>query len=264
MCGLLATTAPICPCEAWGEDAVREAALEQQILPEDEFRELTDEAPLTEEEERAQREETEREALLAGPTYEELHPEELKLFWDRGIRLERNDRRFRMKIGGRLQLDQAWIRGDSSIRRSGLDDETDYEVRRGWLDVTGVIRNNFIYKAQIDLSGNSSGDDDRNRYIRQLYVGWTRPRDAQRRARGLLEGALHHGREHKRARVTAHGATPSARVRPQLQPGRRVQQPGLRQAGQLVGRRVPTLGRRRGGEASQPDRACDGASLDTG
>ena len=161
--------------EPQAEERAEEA--ETEGLSEEELKEHFEDAPLNEEQEREQREQREAEeewTETSGPTYEELHPAELNLFWRDGIRIERNDKRFRMKIGGRLQLDNAWIKGDRAIRPL-FDTGTDHEVRRGWLDVTGVVRDRFLYKAQIDLSGESSGDDDRNRYIRELYVGWTMP-----------------------------------------------------------------------------------------
>jgi phosphate-selective porin OprO/OprP len=158
-------------------DAERKDAARREILSDQEFRELVDDAPLTQQQEleqQEQREEAEHQAAISGPTYEELHPREYKLYWRSGIRIERNDKQVRMKIGGRLQVDYAWIKGDSAIRKR-FDTGADQDVRRAWLQVTGAFRDNLIYNAQIDLAGNSSGDDDRNRYIRQLYVGWTRP-----------------------------------------------------------------------------------------
>jgi phosphate-selective porin OprO/OprP len=149
-------------------------AEETEVLPDEEYRELTNEAAPTGEERREEQEEERRKEAEPAPPPEEVEPGAVRLWWERGIRIERNDKRFRMKISGRLMLDQAWIDGDSAID-SRFGDGWDYDVRRAWLDVSGVVRSRFIYKVQVDLAGNSAGDDDRNRYMRQTYVGWTIP-----------------------------------------------------------------------------------------
>jgi hypothetical protein len=170
---------------AMGQEAGAEeeaSAEQEEVLSEELFRELAEEAvPVEEEEaEEAEAEEVEEEveakpeAAPPAPPPEELDPAAIQVRWDRGIRIERNDKRFRMKIGGRLMLDQAWIDGDSAMDAQFFMG-ADQEFRRAWLDVTGVFRGRFIYKAQVDLAGNSAGDHDRNRYLREIYFGWTIP-----------------------------------------------------------------------------------------
>ena len=161
---------------AMGQEVAAEeeaSAEEQEVLSEELFRELAGEAVPVEKEE-AEEVEAEPEAGPPAPPPEELDPAAIQVGWDQGIRIERNDKRFRMKIGGRFMFDQAWIGGDSAIEDEFFTG-SDEDVRRAWLDVTGVFRGRFIYKAQVDLAANSSGDDERNRYIRQTYVGWTIP-----------------------------------------------------------------------------------------
>ncbi len=139
-------------------------ANEEEVLSDEDFRELAEEA-IPSEEEQAEQEE---EVLPAED------PSAVRFLWERGFRIERNDKRFRMKIGGRFMYDIAWVSGDKDIERrfsTGFDNE----VRRAWLDVTGAFRTRFIYKLQVDLAGNSSGDDDRNRYLRETWIGFTVP-----------------------------------------------------------------------------------------
>ena len=135
------------------------------------YEELFEEAPLTEEQEREEqgREHEDRKRGILPPI---LDPDGSRVYWDRGLRIERNDGWHRLKIGGRAQLDAAVIHGDKSIRRR-FDTGFDYEVRRLWLEAAGILGTRLIYKAQVDLTGNSSGDDDRGYYLRQIYVGYT-------------------------------------------------------------------------------------------
>ena len=149
------------------------SAEETEVLSEELFRELTEEAVPTKEEQK-EAEQEEEEAAPPAPAPEEVDPAAIGIRWDRGIRIERTDKRFRMKIGGRLMYDLAWISGDTAIEQQ-FSTGADEEFRRAWLDITGTFGRQFIYKAQVDLAANSAGDDDRNRYMRETYIGWTVP-----------------------------------------------------------------------------------------
>jgi phosphate-selective porin OprO/OprP len=45
------------------------------------------------------------------------------------------------------------------------------EIRRAWITLSGTVGERVIYKAQVDVTGNSAGDDDRNAYLRQTFIG---------------------------------------------------------------------------------------------
>ncbi len=165
-----ATSQPEAPAVPEAEDA----------MSDEEFSELTDEALPSEQQQAEEKAKAAQEVVepepdrMGPPPREEIDPAAIRAFWDQGIRIERNDKRFRMKIGGRFQYDVAYITGDS-IMKELFSDGFDYEIRRAWLDVSGVIRNDVIFKVQIDLAGNSSGDNSRNQYLRENYLGWTVP-----------------------------------------------------------------------------------------
>jgi phosphate-selective porin OprO/OprP len=95
----------------------------------------------------------------------------LTVRWDQGLRIERNDGFFRLKIGGRLEGDFAWIRGDEAIEEEigGLGDFT--EIRRAWVTLSGTLGRRVVYKVQVDITGNSAGDDNRNKYLRETFLG---------------------------------------------------------------------------------------------
>jgi len=100
-----------------------------------------------------------------------LAPEEYKLYWNQGLRFERNDGYFRFKGGFRLEFDVASIHGDPGIAETIGGLGTFLEFRRAWLTASGTFGKRLIYAAQVDVTGNSTGDDNRNPYIRELFAG---------------------------------------------------------------------------------------------
>ena len=106
------------------------------------------------------------------PTWQQmLKPKAFTLRWDRGLRIERNDGFFRLKVGGRLEGDFAAIRADQAIEDEigGVGDFA--ELRRAWVTLSGTVGKRLIYKIQVDVTGNSAGDDDHNEYLRQTFLG---------------------------------------------------------------------------------------------
>jgi phosphate-selective porin OprO/OprP len=106
------------------------------------------------------------------PTWQQLlKPRRLTIRWDQGLRIERNDGLFRLKVGGRLEGDYASIRADQAIEDEigGVGDFA--EIRRAWITLSGTIGKRTIFKVQVDVTGNSAGDDDRKEYLRQTFLG---------------------------------------------------------------------------------------------
>ncbi len=101
---------------------------------------------------------------------EEGDPKGYSLRWDQGIRFDRNDGAFRLKLGFRLEGDLAVITGDESIESEIGGLGTFAEVRRAWITASGTIGSRFLYKAQVDVTGQSTGDDNRNAYAREIYL----------------------------------------------------------------------------------------------
>jgi phosphate-selective porin OprO/OprP len=100
-----------------------------------------------------------------------FNPYEYDLRWENGIRLERLDGLFRLKVGARLEVDVAGIFEDQAIEDAfGASGPTEWELRRAWLTLGGTVGSRWLYKIQVDLSGNSANEDDKSAYVREIYV----------------------------------------------------------------------------------------------
>jgi phosphate-selective porin OprO/OprP len=108
----------------------------------------------------------------AEPTWRQrLKPRALTIRWDQGLRIERNDKLFRLKIGARLEGDYALIRADQAIEDEIGRVGNYVEFRRAWITLSGTIAKRGVYKIQVDVTGQSAGDDNRNKYVRENYLG---------------------------------------------------------------------------------------------
>jgi phosphate-selective porin OprO/OprP len=144
-------------------------AEEGQVLDDEKLRDINEDAVLPEEEE----EKREEQAAETAPP-PEVDPTAYRIYWDRGFRVERNDKQFRLKIGGRFMWDSVWIDGDNDIEDAFGTGYRD-EVRRAWTTLSGTYGSRVFYSVQFDMAGNSAGATGRNRYIRQAYVAITPP-----------------------------------------------------------------------------------------
>jgi phosphate-selective porin OprO/OprP len=83
---------------------------------------------------------------------------EFEVYWKNGIRLDSRDEQFKIKIGGRIQVDWATLNADNDIDESFPDIEgSGVEFRRARLYVSGTIYDAIEFKAQYDFAG---GDSD--------------------------------------------------------------------------------------------------------
>jgi phosphate-selective porin OprO/OprP len=92
---------------------------------------------------------------------------DLRVFWKEGLNLESTDKNFKLKIGGRIMNDWAWIDENSDIRDElGIGDQEDgTEFRRARLYTSGTIYGSVDYKLQFDFEG---GDAD----LKDAYLGF--------------------------------------------------------------------------------------------
>ena len=83
-----------------------------------------------------------------------------KVFWDNGFKFESADKKFKLKLGGRIMNDWAW--GDAG------DDLPEFvsgnEFRRARLFVSGDVYKYVTFKVQYDFAG---GDVD----FKDVYMG---------------------------------------------------------------------------------------------
>ncbi len=96
----------------------------------------------------------------------DVSAETLEPKWKTGLRLDGED--FKLKIGGRIMNDWFFSSSDSALEKEKDSEVITWqdgtELRRARLYVSGVIYNNFIFKAQYDFAG---GDAD----IKDMYIG---------------------------------------------------------------------------------------------
>jgi len=88
--------------------------------------------------------------------------------WSNGLQVNRNDGAFKIKLGGRIQLDWGVIDPDSSLETN--DENGVYgnnalkgsgvEFRRARLYVSGTLWEDFVFKAQYEFAGGSVGFKD--------------------------------------------------------------------------------------------------------
>lgn len=79
-------------------------------------------------------------------------PNDFRAYWDKGLRFKSEDGNFKLKIGGRIMNDWAWMSENKKLEEeSGIGDLVDgTEFRRARLYVAGSIYENIGFKAQYD------------------------------------------------------------------------------------------------------------------
>jgi phosphate-selective porin OprO/OprP len=115
--------------------------------------------------ERANHEEAYRENLLEilGEMEMDRQPNDLRLYWQDGIRMDSADGNVRLKFGGRLQYDFGWIDGGGLEPVLG-DLEDGADVRRARLYMSGTMYHDMAFKLQFDVA---DGDADlKDAYLR--------------------------------------------------------------------------------------------------
>ncbi len=114
-------------------------------------------------EERLQRQEELVESLRQ---QEKPRPETFRAYWKEGIHLDSTDHTFRVKIGGRMQNDWAFITEDQDIKDSFGSLANGTEFRRARLYLSGLLYDQIEFKFQYDFA---EGDVD----FKDVYMGLT-------------------------------------------------------------------------------------------
>jgi phosphate-selective porin OprO/OprP len=80
-------------------------------------------------------------------------PETFRVYWKNGLRFDSADKQFKLKFGGRIMNDWAWIDEDSDFNDDGssADYDNDTQFRRARLYMAGTIYGNTAFKAQWDF-----------------------------------------------------------------------------------------------------------------
>ena len=117
------------------------------------------------------------EECLKAAKVAEPDPKQFKAYWKSGLRMDSYDKKFKLKIGGRIQWDWGAVFIDEDKQdaaaadpnREALGQEPGFgtRFRRARLYSEGTIYGNTIYKAQFDFAGDQVEAKD-------LYVGLTK------------------------------------------------------------------------------------------
>lgn len=93
---------------------------------------------------------------VASPSPEKS-PEDMRVYWKGGVRLESEDGRFKLRMGGRIHQDWAWFRQDDRLTRAFGNSQDGTEFRRARLFLSGLLYDTVSFKAEYDFAG---GDSD--------------------------------------------------------------------------------------------------------
>jgi phosphate-selective porin OprO/OprP len=93
------------------------------------------------------------EAKPAGEVQKtEPNPSDFHAYWKDGLRLETQDGNYKLKFGGRLQIDGGWIGGDELQEELGADMKDGVEMRRARLSVEGTMYQFLDFKLEYDFA----------------------------------------------------------------------------------------------------------------
>ena len=101
------------------------------------------------------------------------HPNPMQIYWKDGIRIDSDDGLFKLKIGGRIQLDGAIMDADNGLERRGIGDlEDSVEFRRARISIQGDIYDDYFFEVEYDFAGGDADFKDVYMGMRHLpYVG---------------------------------------------------------------------------------------------
>ncbi len=77
----------------------------------------------------------------------------LRAFWDTGLRLETEDGRFKLRVGGRVMTDFAWFDQARPLELAFGDEEDAAEFRRARIRLQGDVYDDLFYKLQFEFAG---------------------------------------------------------------------------------------------------------------
>ncbi len=90
-------------------------------------------------------------------------PEDMRVYWKDGVRMETEDGRFKLRLGGRIHQDWAWFKQDTSIARAFGNSQDGTEFRRARLYLSGLLYDAVSFKAEYDFA---DGDSD----LKDVYM----------------------------------------------------------------------------------------------
>jgi phosphate-selective porin OprO/OprP len=105
-------------------------------------------------------------ALSAKSFAQEKDPKSFNFKWDNGFKLESNDKKFKLKFGGRIQLDHAYFNQNDELDASygTLERATGTEIRRLRFFISGTIYQSVEFKLNVDFAGGEAR-------LKDAYIG---------------------------------------------------------------------------------------------
>jgi phosphate-selective porin OprO/OprP len=97
-------------------------------------------------------------------TLHSFDTEFFKTYYKDGLRLETEDKKFSLRVGGRVQADFAWMEEESNVKKNFGGLMSPAEFRRLRIYTLGTIYEDCVYKLQVDFASGTVG-------LRDAYVG---------------------------------------------------------------------------------------------
>lgn len=126
-----------------------------------------DEAQYSDLHERAREEEALRAKAANAAPSAEADPEDWKFNWSNGFNLQRNDGAFKLKFGGRIQNDWAFVELSESLQNTIGGEGHGTEFRRAWLYFSGTVYERAVFKIRYSFSNTGDGEVD----LKEAYIG---------------------------------------------------------------------------------------------
>ncbi len=97
---------------------------------------------------------------------QESEPNPFTIKWDNGFKVESSDKKFKLKFGGRIQLDHAYFNQNDELDASygPLESTTGTEFRRLRFFISGTIYQSVEFKLNVDFAGGESR-------LKDAYIG---------------------------------------------------------------------------------------------
>ncbi|MBN1443605.1 MAG: porin [Planctomycetes bacterium] len=83
-------------------------------------------------------------------------PTDFHFYWKDGLRLDTLDGAFKLKIGGRIQLDTAFYEVRSDLKNAVADSQDGIEFRRARIEISGDLYKYFEFKLQYDFAARNA------------------------------------------------------------------------------------------------------------
>jgi len=115
-------------------------------------------------EEISQETKQEIDSSLAQASIKPAGKNDLKVYWKHGVHMKTADENVKIKIGGRIQADTAWMKQDTALKDLVGKPDGNAEFRRARLYISGDIYKDYFFKAQYDFA---DGDAD----FKNVYLG---------------------------------------------------------------------------------------------